>query len=247
MQAHPTIFSVDSAKAIKAQDYGYLNAIHYMAPHRSGLLKGTLCSHASDSCIRLCLGKYSGQAAMVADLENGVNSVRVSRTLKAQLFMSNPTGYLREVYKAIRRLIHKARKMLLTPVIRLNGSTDIPWERIKLQDGRTIFAHFPLVQFVDYTKNPSRLGHGIPNYHLTLSYSGANWPACAKALFDGHNVAMIFGAALPDRMQGFRVINGDIHDLRHLDPRGVIVGLTPKGLKAKRTDTPFIVRGGVFA
>ncbi len=26
------IFSIDSPKAIKSLDYGYLNAIHYMAP-----------------------------------------------------------------------------------------------------------------------------------------------------------------------------------------------------------------------
>ena len=58
-------FSMDSAKAIKAQEYGYLNAINYMAPHKSAGV-GNLCSHASPVCIELCLGLESGQASMVS-------------------------------------------------------------------------------------------------------------------------------------------------------------------------------------
>ena len=47
------IFSTDSPKAIKADAFGYLNAIHYLAPHDlSGV---NLCSHASETCIMLCL------------------------------------------------------------------------------------------------------------------------------------------------------------------------------------------------
>ena len=33
---------------------------------------------------------------------------------------------------------------------------------------------------------------------------------------------------------GHTVINGDLSDLRHLDARNVVVGLSPKGNKAKR-------------
>lgn len=47
---------------------------------------------------------------------------------------------------------------------------------------------------------------------------------------------------VPAEWNGMRVIDGDEHDLRHLDPRGVIVGLTPKGRKAKRDTSGFVVR-----
>ena len=80
-------FSTDSAKAIKADKYGYLNAINYMAPHSTGGV-GNLCPDSSAGCRDLCLGMYSGQAAMVSDLENGTNAVRESRIAKSQFFMN---------------------------------------------------------------------------------------------------------------------------------------------------------------
>ena len=244
---YPTLFSVDSAKAIKAQQgFNYLNAIHYAAPHSSGLKVGTLCSHASPECILECLGKYSGQAGMVKDLENGVNNVRASRARKAQLFMANPIAYIRMIMKQILKMIKRAKKLGYKLCVRLNGSTDIAWERIKV-DGKSIFEHFPDIQFVDYTKNPARMDHGIANYHLTLSYSGRNLDSCVNALKSGHNVAVVFGSKImPSVWAGHRVISGDVHDLRHLDPRGyragVVVGLSPKGAKAKRSTSAFIVR-----
>ena len=67
------IFSTDSAKAIKAQGFGYINAIHYLAP--ASLSGKNLCSHASPACIALCLGWESGQAGMVKN-DDDINSVR---------------------------------------------------------------------------------------------------------------------------------------------------------------------------
>jgi hypothetical protein len=55
------------------------------------------------------------------------------------------------------------------------------------------------------------------------------------------NAAVVF-QTLPDTFLGLQVINGDEHDLRHLDPKGVIVGLLPKGRKAKRDTSGFVVR-----
>ena len=49
------LLSVDSAKAEKAVQYGYLNGIHYMAPARTSGFN--LCVNATDGCIDLCLGK----------------------------------------------------------------------------------------------------------------------------------------------------------------------------------------------
>jgi len=242
----PKLFSTDSAKAIKADAFGYLNAIHYMAPHTSGGV-GNLCAGASPECIAACLGKYSGQAAMVADLENGTNSVRESRKRKAELFFEDPKAYCVRMADDIGKLYVKAVKLEKLLCIRPNGSQDVPWERIRFDYGTlhnvTIFELFPLVQFVDYTKLPERMIAPPANLHLTFSFSGHNWAMCEKLLKLGRNVAVIFGEGLPEVYQGHMVINGDLHDLRHLDPRtGVIVGLSPKGRKAKAMQSAFIIR-----
>lgn len=236
------LLSVDSAKAAKAQGYGYLNGIHYMAPSATAGV-GDLCPKATDGCRALCLGMYSGQAAMVADLERGTNSVRESRKNKARAFMQDREGYLRMLERQIARLVIQAAREGLTPCVRLNGSTDIPFERMRYGAERlTLLERFPNVQFVDYTKLASRLAKAPANLSLTFSRSESNDAECLAALAAGHNVAIVFGHGLPRTWNGYRVIDGDKHDLRHLDPRGVVVGLSPKGGKAKRDASGFVLR-----
>lgn len=267
MTYFPRLFSTDSAKAAKASGFGYLNAIHYMAPHTLGG-HGNLCSHASPQCIALCLGHYSGQAAMVSDLELDTNPTRESRKLKAKLFMTERADYMNRLARDIIKLDAQATREGLALCVRLNGSTDISYERIRFNlDAKTIkslekagllgrltylsqvtlLELFHWVQFVDYTKNPNRLGKAPSNLDLTLSYSGNNSQACVDALLAGHNVAMVFhGNCIPDSFAGFPVINGDLHDLRHLDDKGgFIVGLLPKGRKAKRDTSGFVVTHGL--
>lgn len=260
MTYFPRLFSTDSAKAAKASGYGYLNAIHYMAPATLGGA-GNLCSHYTIACFLNCLGWQSGQAAMVKDLDNGMNSVRESRKLKAQLFMRDRANYMNRLARDIIALDRRAMRESLKLCVRLNGSSDLRFERISFEvDDKTAKALlkpdiagqkwtlpslFPAIQFVDYTKNPNRLGNAPGNLDLTLSYSVENSADCVKALLAGHNVAMIFDGGLPDSFAGFPVIDGDKHDLRHLDPKGGhIVGLTPKGRRAKLDQTGFIIRKG---
>jgi hypothetical protein len=239
------LFSVDSAKAAKADRYGYLNGINYMAAHTTAGV-GNLCSSASPGCVALCLGLYSGQAAMVADLEDGMNSVRASRIRKAQYFARDVQAFLDEVCMHIESLLRRAAKIGKALCIRLNGSTDIPFERIKIKSrgNRSIYDVFPGVQFVDYTKRYERLGRVPANLHLTFSRSETNECFVKLALQRGHNVAVVFAGAMPTEYLGAPVISGDEHDLRHLDPRGgFVIGLSPKGSKAKRDKSGFVVRG----
>ena len=77
-------FSVDSAKAAKGLSFGALNGINYMAPEKRNGLGVNLCAGSSAGCRALCLGHYSGQAAMVSDIENDTNSVRLSRQRKVR-------------------------------------------------------------------------------------------------------------------------------------------------------------------
>lgn len=233
------IFSTDNPKSRKAVLLGWLNAIHYMAPARSAGM-GNLCSHKSPACEFLCLGEHSGYANMFA-------SVRESRRAKAQMFLKFRKQYMALVVKQLGSFIRKSQRLGLKPCVRPNGSTDIAFEGVR-HDGKTLFEMFPDAQFVDYTKNPKRFDRALPaNYHLTFSRSETNEPVALDLLRRGVNVAVVFERK-PETWNGFIVIDGDQHDLRHLDPRaepgqpGYVVGLSPKGRRAKADKSGFVVR-----
>jgi hypothetical protein len=235
-------FSLDNPKALKAQQYGWLNAINYMAPHKLARV-GNLCVDASAGCIELCLGVTSGNAALYP-------TVLKSRIAKAQWFMTNRAAFMKHAAKKIRQAIAKAKRAGLQLCVRLNGSTDIDWAKLHLPGELSLIDQFPDVQFVDYTKSVKRaLAHARgqlpPNYHLTFSRSETNWLDCLEVLKAGGNVAVIFAdkPALTTTFNGWPIIDGDAHDLRHLDPQGgYIVALSPKGAKAKATRSGFVVR-----
>ena len=133
-----------------------------------------------------------------------------------------------EVGKAIKKNEGKA-----IPVFRLNGTSDIRWEKLKVREGKNIFELYPDVQFYDYTKNPKRFDGSMPsNYHLTFSRSEDNDKHAMAILGKGYNVAMVFNK-LPETYKGYRVVNGDETDLRFLDEQGVIVGLKYKNQTGK--------------
>jgi hypothetical protein len=67
------------------------------------------------------------------------------------------------------------------------------------------------------------------NYHITFSKSESNDDKVAQVLQAGGNVAVVFEKALPATYLGKQVINGDLHDFRPLDTKGVVVGLKAKG------------------
>ena len=239
------IFSFDdNAKAAKAAAFGYLNAIHYLAPHTVGGA-GNLCGDASAGCIALCLGWFSGHAAIGES-----NNVRDSRIAKTRRFMHDRKAYLADMVRSIEGLQRKAAARKVRLCVRLNGSSDVPWESIKLADGRSIIDRFPDVQFVDYTKSAKRaLRHArgeLPrNYHLTFSRSEVNEKDAVAVLDAGGSIAVVSTLPVPATYLQAPAIDGDKHDLRHLDPRdsrGVVVWLSPKGAKAKADKSGFVVR-----
>lgn len=206
-----------------------------MAPHRLAGV-GNLCPHASKGCVALCLGEHSGNAALYP-------AVLKSRIAKAQLLMRDRQAFLKEMTAGIRRARATAKHQKLKLCVRLNGATDVAWERL----APAIFADNADLQFVDYTKSPKRAlehaaGQFPANYHLTFSRSETNDDDCRRVLAAGGNVAVVFAGPFPAEYLGYPVINGDRHDLRHLDGRGVAVALSPKGRKAKADKSGFVVR-----
>ena len=76
----------------------------------------------------------------------------------------------------------------------------------------------------------------------TMSKSESNIKAIKRVmrLNPTINIAVVFQYAIPEMFLGRPVINGDTHDLRFLDTKGVIVGLTAKG-DAKKDQSGFTV------
>jgi hypothetical protein len=238
------IYSMDNPKAVKARNFGWLNAIHYMAPSTLAEV-GNLCPRASKACEALCLGWFSGQAGMARDGQ--LNSVRASRIAKARRFMRERDAYLVDLVKATELAEAQAARLGLSLCVRPNGSTDIAWERIKVWRAGTLYPNimsaFPAVQFTDYTKIASRFGKPLPsNYSLTYSRAEGRDEEAHTLLDAGHNVAIVFAGERPRQWCGVATIDGDEHDLRHLDPRGVVVALSPKGHRAKRDRSGFVWR-----
>jgi len=161
---------------------------------------------------------------------------RINRT---RYYMQSRVEFLKQLIKEIRNHELYCNKNNFKPVVRLNTTSDIPWEI------HNIFELFPNVQFYDYTKIKKRIlkylnNEYSKNYHLTFSMHETNYDDCMEVLNKGGNVAMVFRNNLPETYKGFQVVSGDESDLRFLDPRNTIVGLKAKG-KAKKDTTGFVV------
>jgi hypothetical protein len=233
-----TLLSIDTnAKTIKGQAKGFLTGILYLAPVKeSGAIN--VCPHASQGCAAACLFT-AGRGAF-----DNVRSARIAKTLA---FVQDRAGFMETLAADVSRLVKKASKAGMTPCVRLNGTSDLPWEKIPCGSFANIMEGFPAIQFYDYTKNPNRIasylaGEMPSNYHLTFSRSEDNGKVALSILKSGGNVAMVFSSAnLPPQYEGSIVVNGDETDLRFLDPRGAIVGLKAKG-KARKDNSGFVVQ-----
>ena len=163
------------------------------------------------------------------------------RVNKTEYFLSDREGFLKQLKEEVEKAIKKNEgKAIVT--FRFNGTSDVVWEKFKVfEGGKNIFELFPNVQFYDYTKNHKRFEKELPsNYHLTFSKSESNNNEIKELLTTAFNIAVVFNGGLPKTYLNRPVIDGDISDLRFLEPKGVIVGLATKG-NAKTDKTGFVV------
>ena len=222
------LLSIGSNAKTKKSDAGgeYLTAILYMAPAQIAGGK-SLCPASTPGCRAACL-YTAGRGNM--------NSVQQARIAKAELFLGNPGKFYGLLVNEVDAFRRKCKKVGVKPAVRLNGTTDILWERIFDLDV------FNDITFYDYTKIKARMTTDLPkNYHLT--YSASEDTTDTDILFltgNKKNVAVVFDE-LPKEYLGIPVINGDKTDLRFTDPAGVIVGLTAKG-SAKKDNSGFVRR-----
>ena len=233
------ILGFENAKTTKGEKYNYLTAIIYMASHKqSGY---NVCSEASEECSNNCLF-FSGFG--------GFKFTQDSRVKKTKRYFEERDEFMKQLRHEIDLFIKRCKKNNITPCVRLNGTSDIPYENYKFDDGLNIFESFKDLQFYDYTVISKRmtkyLNGGLPsNYHLTYSRKEDNQFQVIEALQNGANVSVVFQKHLPKTWNGFEVVNGDETDLRFLDKSNVVIGLTHKKIKGRKqvfTNDGFIIK-----
>lgn len=223
------LLTTNNVKTMKGEKLGYKTYILYMSSYNDNSKGINLCSHASKGCATACL-VGSGMGGLYT-------TVQQARRKKSDFFNSNRVEFLYQLFDEITKVVKKSENDFI-PTFRLNGTTDIRWEKFRVFDNNTknIFEMFPSVQFYDYTKNHLRFNQTLPsNYHLTFSRSESNNDKAMELLKRGFNVAMVFDKT-PTDYKGFVVVNGDETDLRFLDEKNVIVGLKYKNLTGKGAD-----------
>ena len=222
-----------NSKISKSMKKGFLTYGIHLAPFNlSGF---NVCANASAGCASACLNT-AGRGRMT--------NIQKARIAKTKRFFSDKKVFLQQLSKEIKSAIKSADKKQMTACFRLNLTSDLPWEAIKL-DGLSLMETFPDVQFYDYTKSFKRAkkfadGEMPKNYHLTFSRSECNDNLCDILKDLGVNIATVFRNSLPETYKGLPVVDGDETDLRFLDGESKIIGLVEKGL-AKKDETGFVI------
>ena len=218
---------------------GYLSRIMHFAP--ANLSGYEVCPARSPQCTRACLHTAGNKA-----YQGVKNKARIGRT---RFFFEH-----RELFKALLTYelslhVKYCKKHGMKAAVRLNGTSDIIWEKVFPQ----MFTMFPQVQHYEYTKIYQRM---LPNWklpkNLNLTFSRSETTTKEQietVLKAGKNVAVVFSGfgygrhrrPLLKSYLGYRVIDGDVTDLRHLDPKGVIVGLRAKGKAYRMKKQGFVV------
>jgi hypothetical protein len=232
------LLSTANPKIQKGTKLGYLSFILHLAP--ADLSGHNTCPKATAGCKSACLNT-AGRGGMFKKGET-TNMIQKARIRKTKYFYEDRAGFMLDLAYDIQKGIKMAEKLGLKPVFRLNGTSDLSWEKYEVPVfcTRNIFELFPDVQFYDYTKIIGRKVTDIKNYFLIFSKADGNDADVARAMAQGMNVAAVFDQ-LPDSYMGKEVIDADETDLRFLDPKGVIAGLKAKG-KAKKDYTGFVIR-----
>jgi hypothetical protein len=225
------LLSTANPKIQKGTKLGYLSFILHLAP--ADLSGKETCPKRTAGCTAACLNT-AGRGGMFKRGEN-TNMIQKARIRKTQYFFADRDAFMQDLVVDVQKAIKFAERKGLIPVFRLNGTSDLSWEKYEVLGAKNIFELFPQVQFYDYTKVLGRKVKHIPNYHLTFSKADGNDADVAEALMQGMSVVAVYDeipAGVP---------SADETDLRFLDPKGIMLGLKAKG-KAKKDYSGFVIR-----
>jgi hypothetical protein len=239
----------NDTKTVLGVELGVLTGVQYMAPHtQSGI--ANICAYASVACATECLDT-AGRMVM--------STATNARQARTELFMQQREQYWTKLIPEIARLRRKAERRAMIPAVRLNGTGDVLWEKTPVRINgvkvaNNIMELYPEIQFYDYTKYPfrKRPTSSLPgNYDLTFSRSESNESEVLENLRNGRRVAVVYSTkphgTPPERYTAingsrWKVIDGDLSDIRFNDPDGVVVHLYAKGKARKDTTSGFVVQ-----
>ena len=220
-----------NAKTIKSDKLKkFLTGILYLAPAKTSGFN-TCVSHTkacSDNCLFYAgFGRYTK-----------IRQYRINKTL---MFFNDRQKFISLLEKDLQSLITKCEKLSIKPAVRLNGTSDLGWEKLVPH----IFTNYQQITFYSYTKVKNRyqqfLDGKLPsNSYYVFSRSEKNENDCIEFLNKGGSVAVV-GFKRPKVWQGFKTIDGDRHDLIFTLPRNRVIWLKPKGL-AKKDTSNFVIR-----
>lgn len=195
-----------------------------LAPHEASAV-ANLCPHSTESCRRACVA-FAGNG--------GFPKVLSARQARTAFLAEHPREFVSLLVHTLDKLVSKG-----DVAVRLNGFSDLRWERIL---PAWFWNRFAGVKFYDYTKHTivSRPVDTMPsNYSLTYSVTERSTPAIVTREREaGRSVAVVVNRRggkhatrpylhplpFPDHM-----VDGDINDRRFDDPPGSVVALRRKG------------------
>ena len=232
-----------SSKIAKGLKYNEMTYILYLAP--ASLSGYNVCPMSTEECRTACLTESGHNRIDVK--KNAINKARIKKT---KLFFEHREFFMSWLVTEIEKAKSKADELGYRFSVRLNGTSDIEPTRFQ-HNGMVLFELFDDVQFYDYTKHPSRKleGKTVGNYDLTFSFSSITpKPISIKGLTNPNNsrVAVVFQKKedIPLSFRSWEVIDGDDTDVRHIEPKNVVVALYAKG-KAKKDHSGFVQIKGV--
>lgn len=189
--------------------------------------------------------KFAGNCTFTCLLQTGnivMDTSLRSRYAKTWFWLTEPKIFLRLLLAEIKKLSARAHKAGKKLYLRLNGLSDIQWERFIHMD--SLVANIEgLGGFYDYTKWPSRLrvtSNFPKNYRLVYSIDEKTIAKREQAAYRalGHGAAIVWPhyggkrtppAELQKLIADGRAVNGDLHDGRFADAPGSLVLLSSKG------------------
>jgi hypothetical protein len=234
-----TKFFGRSTKTLKGDAWGWRTAISYLLPGERE------CPWATAGCKAVCLGLTSGRMVMsTVRKAQRVRTERLRELLATGGVAQAAAAYVADLGVRPRRL-----------AVRVNGTSDLPGlaDAVHAEMARLGWTDVG-ARCYDYTKSVRAAlawCKGASQVHRTFSLSEDNLPDAKRVIEAGGNVAAVCDAGgmarLIAELLPCVVVDGDVHDLRFLDPdrrtlgRGCLVVLSPKGA-ARRDTSGFVWR-----
>ena len=126
------LLTIGNPKVLKGMSQGYMTYILHLAP--ADLSGYETCPKRTAGCTAACLNT-AGRGGMFKTGET-TNTIQQARIRKTKLFFENRPVFMAQLVKDIELGIKQSLAKNLIPVFRLNGTSDIAWEKYSVvRDG----------------------------------------------------------------------------------------------------------------